>query len=201
MTTPNDFASPKEMSPRHANSSESLHNNHQLQQGAADQANNNNNIWKSTFMNQQQQQQQQQNSFAFTNPWSSNNADSTLSPPQQQQQSYNMDMDEDMLESFKRRKSSLVIPPSRAPAPNPFQYDQYNQYGPPQSQQQVPSQQQEINYSHQQQQQLYNAHQYGARLGPSMYQDFQRRQSMAASHLYPNGNGNNITNYLSLIHI
>lgn len=71
----------------------------------------------------QQQQQQQQGQLSFNNPWG--NGELVTNPNQVVQTASNDSQDYDMeqFENYKRRKSSLVIPPTRAAAPNPFEYD------------------------------------------------------------------------------
>lgn len=128
-----------------------------------------------------QQLPQQTPKFTFNNPW-----DNKLIPASQQNVNYNQTMDSnDSLsdEAMRRRKSSLIIPPTRAAAPNPFLYESYPTYN------QVPQSSSVIgmapgttngmntNVFQQQQQQL------NARFVPSLYnqQDFQRRQSLATA--------------------
>lgn len=80
---------------------------------------------------QQQQPLQNQNSQPhFNNPWGTGDAGSTVKQilqPQQVFESQNYrpvgDLTEDQIENYKRRKSSLIIPPTRAAAPNLFEYN------------------------------------------------------------------------------
>lgn len=79
---------------------------------------------------QQQPLQNQNNQPHFNNPWRTEDIDSTvkqvLQPPQVfEPQNYGItgDPSEDQIEGYKRRKSSLIIPPTRAAAPNLFEYN------------------------------------------------------------------------------
>lgn len=143
-------------------------------------------------------------SFQFTNPWDNQKipqqqAQAQQAAAQQQQMQLQMKSTADM----QRRKSSLVIPPARAPGPNPFHYDAllmnpniplpelYPQQV-PQQQMHRPSvvfQQEEANHIQQiMQAQQAQQKQISTRLLPSLYnsQDYNRRQSVAATHYNPN---------------
>ena len=79
----------------------------------------------------QPQLQNQKNQLLFNNPWGTSDSNGTfkhvLQPPPQifESQGYGLQGSptEEQIECFKRRKSSLVIPPTRAAAPNLFQYN------------------------------------------------------------------------------
>ncbi|CAI6730644.1 ANM_collapsed_G0028590.mRNA.1.CDS.1 [Saccharomyces cerevisiae] len=95
--------------------------------------------------------------------------------------------------AYRRRKSSLVVPPARAPAPNPFQYDSYPAYTSSNTSLAGNSSGQYPSGYQQQQQQAYqqgaiHPSQFGSRFVPSLYdrQDFQRRQSLAATNYSSN---------------
>ncbi|KAG0668879.1 dual specificity protein kinase yak1 [Maudiozyma exigua] len=137
-------------------------------------------------------------SFQFTNPW-----DNQKIPQQQQAQAQQMQLQMQSTADMQRRKSSLVIPPARAPGPNPFHYDALlmnpnipmpDLYSQQVSQQQIhrPSvvfQQQEANHIQQiMQAQQAQQKQINTRLLPSLYnsQDYHRRQSVAATNYNPN---------------
>ncbi|KAM5426167.1 Dual specificity protein kinase YAK1 [Saccharomyces cerevisiae] len=142
---------------------------------------------------QQQQQQQQQNSqFCFVNPWNeekvTNSQQNLVYPPQYDDLNSN-----ESLDAYRRRKSSLVVPPARAPAPNPFQYDSYPAYTSSNTSLAGNSSGQYPSGYQQQQQQAYqqgaiHPSQFGSRFVPSLYdrQDFQRRQSLAATNYSSN---------------
>ncbi|KAH7586487.1 Serine/Threonine protein kinases active-site signature [Nakaseomyces glabratus] len=142
-----------------------------------------NGIWKASYMDEANADSKR---FAFTNPWGNEKID------EDEAMSYNysnanstadVDMNSDM---YKRRKSSLVVPPSRAAAPNPFQYEtMQNSTGTAQRAMYPESsayqQQRQIMVPHQQQGQL--ASRFNSRFVPSLYnpQEFQRRQSLATA--------------------
>ncbi|CAI4034288.1 hypothetical protein SMKI_10G0740 [Saccharomyces mikatae IFO 1815] len=163
-------------------------------------------IWNPSYVNQssqrhpqQQQQQQQQNSqFCFVNPWNEEKVTNS-----QQNLVYPLQYDDlnsnESLDAYRRRKSSLVVPPARAPAPNPFQYDSYPAYTssntnlPGNSSGQYPSAYQQQQQQQRQQQHAYQQgtippSQFGSRFVPSLYdrQEFQRRQSLAATNYSSN---------------
>ncbi|CAB4255129.1 similar to Saccharomyces cerevisiae YJL141C YAK1 Serine-threonine protein kinase [Maudiozyma barnettii] len=136
--------------------------------------------------------------FQFTNPWDNEKIPPPLQQQQQQQQQQQLQMQMQSTADMQRRKSSLVIPPTRAPGPNPFHYDALlmNTNIPmpeiyPQQQVQRPSvvfQQQEANHIQQiVQAQQAQQKQISTRLLPSLYnsQDYHRRQSVAAAHYNP----------------
>lgn len=142
---------------------------------------------------QQQQQPQQQVQFMFTNPWGDNEdldpyyASLGVSGGELESTDTNpllaTEYAGDGFDPY-RRKSSLVIPPARAPNPNPFEYDDGSAYTgvyDPQRQNQVRNM-----LLAQQQQQLA-----GSRFVPSSLYgptgDFNRRQSMAAVQYPPAG--------------
>lgn len=176
---------------------------------------------------------QGQQHLQFTNPWDNkkipNQNHAKLANPNTGVNGTHMDANMDA-EYMKRRKSSLVIPPARAPGPNPFHYDamlmnpnvvmQNNAGGNipelypngslQQQQQQQQLQQQQLaqgqmmhssehrpSLVYQQQeahhiQQIMQAQQaqqkqINTRLVPSLYnsQDYQRRQSVAATQYNP----------------
>lgn len=145
----------------------------------------NENIWNPLFMNvdgnSQQQPQQQHVNFNFVNPWGAKNGDKNSVP--ENQEMFMMSGVDENIDSTARRKSSLVVPPARAPGPNPFEYDDANAYpnvyGQRQSQRPVLFQQQQL------QQQSYNS---GRFAPPGLFnpQDGQRRQSVAVVHYPPN---------------
>ncbi|CAL9731825.1 dual specificity protein kinase Yak1p [Monosporozyma unispora] len=74
---------------------------------------------------QQFTNQQRQGQLSFNNPWDNGEPVTTTKQQSmyQSNDSSSQDYDMDQFESYKRRKSSLVIPPTRAAAPNPFEYD------------------------------------------------------------------------------
>ncbi|GAV48706.1 hypothetical protein ZYGR_0N01100 [Zygosaccharomyces rouxii] len=143
---------------------------------------------------QQHQQPQQQVQFTFTNPWGNNEDLDPYYSSSAGASSTGLDTSEtnpllaaeyggDGFDTY-RRKSSLVIPPARAPNPNPFEYDDRNAYAgvyDPQRQNQIRNM-----LLAQQQQQLA-----GARFVPSSFYgaggDLHRRQSVAAVHYPPSG--------------
>ncbi|AQZ17249.1 YAK1 (YJL141C) [Zygosaccharomyces parabailii] len=148
---------------------------------------------------QSQPQRQQQVQFTFTNPWGDNR---DLDPYYPQNSGSGTGLDglpeaaanpllagegSDSFDAYRRRKSSLVIPPARAPNPNPFEYDDRNAYAgvyDAQRQNQIRSM-----LLAQQQQQLTGsgfipATLYGAPC------DLNRRQSVAAVHYPPRGPNN-----------
>ncbi|EJS43233.1 yak1p [Saccharomyces arboricola H-6] len=165
------------------------------------------NIWNPSYMNQasqrspQQQQhlQQQHNQqFCFVNPWNeekvTNSQQNLVYPPQYDDLNSN-----ESLDAYRRRKSSLVVPPTRAAAPNPFQYDSYPAYTSSNTNLaanasgQYPSAYQQQQQQQQQQQHAYQQgaippSQFGSRFVPSLYnrQEFQRRQSLAATNYSSN---------------
>lgn len=177
----------------------------------------NNNLDHSNSFNNIQSNSQNSQNFQFTNPWDNEkitNNQNNLTNQQFQQQRINSITENDN-NLINRRKSSLVIPPARAPGPNPFHYDALmnNQnisdiYNQPQHQQQQPNigkfqalqqhrpslmynqlQRQEANHIQQiVQAQQAQQNQINTRLLPSLYnsQDFQRRQSVATAHYDPN---------------
>ncbi|CCF58791.1 hypothetical protein KAFR_0F01940 [Kazachstania africana CBS 2517] len=165
---------------------------------------------QNNHIQQQKNEKQHTPTFIFTNPWDNNEK----IPQQNLQYSQNYEtygMSNEDFEAFKRRKSSLVIPPARAPAPNPFHYDKYplysninnnninNSHRPslgssssslapmnlqmsnPSLYQQQAQQAQDLFEKQQAQQQLLSS-----RFLPSFYnahnQDAQRRQSLAAPY-------------------
>lgn len=173
-----------------------------------DQNNNNNNM--NNFNNNKPR-------FSFTNPWRNEKIDeeeeqltyNLLNNNSNSNTSMDVDMNSDM---YKRRKSSLVVPPSRAAAPNPFQYEPLpgaGNAGAPGNRYVVENsayqQQRQIMVPHQQQGQL--ASRFNSRFVPSLYnpQEFQRRQSLATtqfssstsnmpSQQYVNNNNGNVSN-------
>lgn len=152
---------------------------------------------------QQPQRPQQQVKFTFVNPWGENSDSSkfadTLHKSGQQQGQKSFPLDDvverssllsgegnESMNAFRRRKSSLVIPPARAPGPNPFEYDDANAYPNIYNQQQ--HQQRPMFLTHQQQQQQIN----NSRFVPgALYnaQDSHRRQSLAVVHYPSNTTG------------
>lgn len=107
-------------------------------------------IWNPTFMGQQQRQRQQQLQthqqlrYSFTNPWASENDVSNAYPlqanliqtgsmlstlPETEEQEL-VFKDYNNSDIYKRRKSSIIIPPVRAPGPNPSQYGSGYMYYP-----------------------------------------------------------------------
>ncbi|QLQ78582.1 hypothetical protein HG537_0A08290 [Torulaspora globosa] len=143
---------------------------------------NDENIWNPLFMsadgNLQPQQQQQHVNFNFVNPWGVKNGENSNVPEEQELLINNGDENVDYRA---RRKSSLVVPPARAPGPNPFEYDDAKAYpnvhGQRQSQRPMFFPQQQL------QQQSFNS---GRFVPPGVFnpQDAQRRQSVAVVH-YP----------------
>lgn len=171
--------------------------------GSQDTSNLGGGIWNPSYMSQTsqrppQQQQQQQHSqqqqnpqFSFVNPWGeekiTNSQQNLVYPPQYDDPNTN-----ESLDAYRRRKSSLVVPPTRAPAPNPFEYDSYPAYT--NSNTSLPANGQFSSaYQQQQQQQVYqqstiHPSQFGSRFVPSLYdrQEFQRRQSLATTNYSSN---------------
>lgn len=159
-------------------------------------------IWNPLFMNQEGSGQQlpppegqQRVQFNFVNPWGVGNADNGQSNRENllDDSSYMIPNDKENVNAFARRKSSLVIPPARAPGPNPFEYDDAKAYPGMYSQRQ---QQRPIYFAQQQQQQQQQQiPQQGFNSGrfvPSGLfnpQDAQRRQSVAVVH-YPTTSAN-----------
>lgn len=159
-------------------------NNHNDNAGAS--------IWKASYVEEDHSNVNNYNNkprFSFTNPWRNEKIDeeeeqltyNTVLNNSNSNSSMDVDMNSDM---YKRRKSSLVVPPSRAAAPNPFQYESLqggnggNRYVVENSAYQ---QQRQIMVPHQQQGQL--ASRFNSRFVPSLYnpQEFQRRQSLATT--------------------
>lgn len=144
----------------------------------------NENIWNPLFMNQdgnsQVPQQQQHVNFNFINPWGVKSEDKNGLPEEQEML---MAGGDENIDSTARRKSSLVVPPARAPGPNPFEYDDANVYpnvhGRRQSQRPMLFSQQQL-----QQQSFGN----GRFAPPGLFnpQDTQRRQSVAVVPYPPN---------------
>ncbi|QLL33767.1 hypothetical protein HG536_0F00920 [Torulaspora globosa] len=142
-------------------------------------------IWNPLFMspdgNSQQQQQppqQQHVNFNFVNPWGVKNGEKINLTEEQE---LLISCGDENIDSTARRKSSLVVPPARAPGPNPFEYDDAKAYpnvhGQRQSQRPMFFPQQQL------QQQSFNS---GRFVPPGVFnpQDAQRRQSVAVVH-YP----------------
>lgn len=166
-----------------------------MQQGAEatgnEEANNGNqSIWNPLFMSQEENVQQlpppqgrQQVQFNFVNPWGVANGENAQVNQDNvpDETAYLTPSDKENVDSFARRKSSLVIPPARAPGPNPFEYDDAKAYPNMYSQRQRPM------FFPQQQQQLPQQTYNSGRFVPSGFynpQDSQRRQSVAVVH-YP----------------
>lgn len=155
-------------------------------------SNGNESIWNPLFMSSEEgtkqlppPQGQQQVQFNFVNPWGVGNGDNRALSQDTvpDETNYGTPSDKENLGSFSRRKSSLVIPPARAPGPNPFEFDDAKAYSNVYAQRQ----QQRPMFFPQQQQQLPQQALNSGRFAPSGFynpQDAQRRQSVAVVH-YP----------------
>ncbi|QLG71728.1 hypothetical protein HG535_0C00770 [Zygotorulaspora mrakii] len=149
----------------------------------------------------QDQQYKPQVKFNFVNPWGGNGEHTDAAIPLDNVIEEGLPQPRDSVssEAFRRRKSSLIIPPARAPGPNPFEYDDVNQhpniYNAQQPQQQLKQRSVFVpNQHNQQSQQRLNSLRF---VPSSLYtgQDPHRRQSVAVVN-YPTTNNttNTITN-------
>lgn len=125
-------------------------------------------IWNPAFMSNASGSTPPQGQQTFTNPWTDSTNSIHASPAQRRLSGFNQQLpttyeavQADSQSNFRRRNSSLVIPPTRAAGPDPFLYDAQQQ----QQQQQI------FPFYHQLQQYSIN-------------QDAQRRQSVAVAGSY-----------------
>lgn len=148
----------------------------------------------------QDQQYKPQVQFNFVNPWGESREQgdcSSATLDNVMEESTLLSRDSVSSEALRRRKSSLIIPPTRAPGPNPFEYDDVQQYPNIYNSQQPQQLKQRPLFgsgqaNQQQQQQPLN----NLRFVPSsLYtgQDPRRRQSVAVVN-YPPTNITNTTN-------